>query len=118
VEFSVQALQLRHAKNTPQLRKTNTLGALRVIAEQKFLPVEKCKILEEGYTFLRRVENKLHLYDNRQTFLIPGEQRGLRRLAKSLRFSDRGSTTAQEQFEAAIQKTMSGCRDIFEEVFF
>lgn len=118
IEFSVQALQLLHAKNNPSLKGRRTLQAIPAIERLKLLSSKECETLREGYLFLRRVENKLQLYDNRQTFLIPKEPHGRRRLAKSLGFSDSEGQKAEDEFDISLRKTMSDCRAIFEKVFF
>ncbi len=118
VEFSVQALQLFHAKRLPELKSANTLQALSMIEKLELLSEEDCQTLRDGYIFLRRIENRLQLYDNRQTFLIPSHKQGVRGLAKSLGFSDSTHVKAEDQFQSVLGQTMEKCREIFEQVFF
>ncbi|MBI4388187.1 MAG: hypothetical protein HY582_04010 [Candidatus Omnitrophica bacterium] len=117
-EFSIQALQLFHAKARPQLKTQNTLEALRQIEVQKLLSEQECHTLRKSYSFLRRVENKLHLEANRQTFVIPTDRQALRRLARSLGFSDETHLSAEDTFERELRKVMAECREIFERIFF
>jgi glutamate-ammonia-ligase adenylyltransferase len=53
VEYLVQGLQIAHARSNPALRTTNTLQAIRALAQHGCLTSEIGKKLEEAYTFLR-----------------------------------------------------------------
>ncbi|MBI3316780.1 MAG: hypothetical protein HYZ85_02080 [Candidatus Omnitrophica bacterium] len=79
---------------------------------------EDTRALKEGYELMRRIENRLQLYENRQVFNRPSEKTALRVLAKGLGFSDAGGIAAEEKLEAAYSKTKSQCREIFERVFY
>lgn len=118
IEFSVQTFQLRYGKKKNDLRSTNTLEVMSAIQKNELLADDKIKTLKEGYLFLRRIENKLHLFDNRQTFLIPQSKQDLRRLARSMGFHDSVSLRAEDQFEGVLRRTMNQCRQIFEHIFF
>ena len=118
LEFIVQMIQMQNAETIPALKLGNHLSALKQIRLAKLLNEQECKDLENTYVFLRRIENKLHLYENRQTFLVPENESGLRRLARSLDFQDTGAQSAEEIFKLELKFRMSRARTIFERVFY
>jgi glutamate-ammonia-ligase adenylyltransferase len=118
IEFSVQAIQLRHAFQQPSLRQQNTLDALEAIRRLNLLEELDCETLRQGYLFLRGIEDYLHLYDNRREFNIPGEKRKLRALARTLGFSDSDQEKAGDRFLSQFQRTRHACRELFERIFF
>jgi glutamate-ammonia-ligase adenylyltransferase len=89
VEFITQALQMRHGRSVPALRRANTILALRAIKAAGFLPAADADALGEHYRFLRRVSAGLRLFGARPADAlepagpIPG------RLAKSLDYPSR-----------------------------
>ncbi len=113
IEFAVQIIQLQQG-----IRERNTLRALDAITNSGKQSESDIQTLREGYIFLRKIENRLQLFDNRQVFMIPKDKTSLRRLARSLGFSDLASSSAEDLFQAQLSKTMQTCRLIFERVFF
>lgn len=116
IEFTVQWLQLKYGTQFPGLRSANTLEGLKQIEKLELLPEKKCHILREGYLFLRQIENRLHLYQNRQTFDLPEEKGLLRGLAVSLGFRRGEKEDPEIQFGIKMQDFRRECRKIFEEV--
>lgn len=65
VEFVVQMLQLRYGKDNQNVRCRNTLDALEELKDKKIVKLADAKRLEEGYLFLKRMENLLRLLHDR-----------------------------------------------------
>ncbi len=86
VEFFVNALQLVHGGKTSALRERNTMRALRKLEKAGLLSGTDADALEEAYLFLRRVENRLQMVDERQTQALPSGERDRARLWRSLHF--------------------------------
>ena len=84
VEFLVQALQLVHAPDQPDLLTGNTLEALSALRRGGFLPEETTLQLEQDYLLLRRVEHHLQIYEDRQTHTLPRDPEELEALAKRI----------------------------------
>ena len=61
LEYLVQALQMTHGKDQPQLRKTNTRDALQALARLNLLPAESAGQLDEAYLFLRNLIESLRM---------------------------------------------------------
>ncbi|MEB2285036.1 MAG: bifunctional glutamine synthetase adenylyltransferase/deadenyltransferase [Polyangiaceae bacterium UTPRO1] len=83
VEFVIQNLQLIHAGKDERIRERNSLLALERLVEARYLPADESARLAEAYRFLRDVEHKIQLVDERQTQVIPSGQAELQ-LARRL----------------------------------
>ncbi len=99
VEFVVQALQLIHAGKDPRVRERTTLPALDRLVECRYLAAADRDALRDAYRFLRQVEHKLQLVQDRQTHTIPDDEEGVRALARRLRLA--------EQVQSAKYKVQS-----------
>ena len=56
VEFLVQVYQLKHGRELPQVRLTNTWDALQALKAAQLLSAQDYAVLHAGYDFLRLVE--------------------------------------------------------------
>jgi glutamate-ammonia-ligase adenylyltransferase len=81
IEFIVQAFQLIRGGSDARLQTRGLLDALRQLAGQKLLPGEAVARLEESYRYLRRVENRLQIWNDEQTHELPETDIGRARLA-------------------------------------
>ena len=61
IEFLTQMLQLTHGCRHPELRRRETLQALKALKDKKILPQSEHKLLSDGYLFLRRLDHRLRL---------------------------------------------------------
>ncbi|XXF75566.1 bifunctional [glutamate--ammonia ligase]-adenylyl-L-tyrosine phosphorylase/[glutamate--ammonia-ligase] adenylyltransferase [Myxococcaceae bacterium GXIMD 01537] len=84
VEFFVNALQLLQGGKDANLRERGTMRALRRLERAGFVSGPDADALEEAYLFLRRVENRLQMREERQTQALPTDARERTRLAASL----------------------------------
>jgi glutamate-ammonia-ligase adenylyltransferase len=99
VEFVAQALQLLHGGRIPQLRDRSTQRALARLAEVKMLPADTAAALLDAYRFLRRLENRIQMQDERQLHELPRTPAGLARIARAMGF---GGDDAVAAFGAAL----------------
>lgn len=91
VEFLVQALQLEAGRGRPEVLGGHTLEALgRLEAAGLVAPVD-AQALREAYVFLRTVEHRLQLMENRQVHRLPKREEDLGRLARTLGFREPGA---------------------------
>jgi len=65
IEFIVQMLQLRYGKKYPSIRHGNTLDAINALGDKNILEKNEVTELEEGYRFLRRMENLMRLLNDK-----------------------------------------------------
>ncbi|MHB8295551.1 MAG: [protein-PII] uridylyltransferase family protein [Acidimicrobiales bacterium] len=118
IEFSVQLLQLVHGRNDPSLREANTLLALARLAEGDYVAKEDAEALASSYRFLRTVEHRLQLIDDRQVHALPRKREGIEHLARVLGYRDRGSQTAGVLFEQELRAHMAVARRLHERLYF
>jgi glutamate-ammonia-ligase adenylyltransferase len=110
VEFVVQVLQLAHGAERPEIRSRNTLDALDRLTMNGLLPADDCRVLTDGYVFLRTIEHHLQLMHYRQTHALPDDEEALTHLARRLGFS---SGDAREQFLARYEQHRVAIRDVY-----
>ena len=71
LEFAVQALQLLHGGTDPWLQQGNTLLALHRLADKGFVGESEHAAIAAAYIFLRNLEHRLQLGQDRQTAVLP-----------------------------------------------
>lgn len=82
IEFVVQAQQLLRAGRQPFLQSAQTLPTLDKLAQYDLLTRDEAGQLREAYCWLRDVEHRLQMEDNRQTHSIPEGRAARQRLAR------------------------------------
>ena len=86
IEFFIQALQLVYAGKNPALRVKNSLHALGVLKEARIINDNDCTALSEAYRFLRIVEHRIQVVQERQTHSLPKKEDELLALARRCGF--------------------------------
>jgi len=82
VEFLVQSLQVLHAGRLPFLQIPQTLPGLAKLSQYNLLSDGEARQLDAAYRFLRDVEHRLQMEENRQTHTIPVDHPARLRLAR------------------------------------
>jgi glutamate-ammonia-ligase adenylyltransferase len=118
IEFAVQLLQLVHGRRDEALRTPNTLDGLHALAHRAYVGDQDALELTDAYRFLRRVEHRLQLAQERQTHTVPEDDRGRRRLARAMGYTDTPERTALESFDTAWREQMRVVRRIHEKLFY
>src|SRR6266540_987003 len=90
IEFAVQLLQLVHGRHDPALRSGTTLVALERLTAAGFVGRADAAQLADAYRFLRTVEHRLQLTDERRTHTIPAGEAERRWLARTMGYPDGG----------------------------
>src|SRR6266567_2773537 len=88
IEFAVQLLQLVHGRHDPALRSGTTLVALERLTAAGFVGRADAAQLAGAYRFLRTVEHRLQLTDERRTHTIPAVQAERRWLARTMGYPE------------------------------
>ncbi len=88
IEFLVQADQLIHAGKDRSIREKNTLKSLWKLKEKKLLSDEDYETLTAAYRFLRTVEHRIQVENERQTHKLPAKAEDLKRLARRCGFNE------------------------------
>ncbi len=118
VEFALQLLQLVHGRLDPGLRSPNTLELLDELAGAGYVDAEDAAALADGYRFLRRVEHRLQLEDERQVHAVPPSQDERSRLARVLGYRGDVGADALEQFDRDLAHHQATVRSIHERLYF
>ena len=84
IEFFIQMLQVVNASRHDVLQTTNTLETLAGLGRSGLITHEDEQQLQRAYLFLRRLENRLQMIDERQTHDLPDTREQRLRLARSL----------------------------------
>lgn len=71
IEFFIQALQLVYAGKNPLLRERNSLKSLDSLLSSRLISAEDHLRLSDAYRFLRTVEHRIQVVQERQTHNLP-----------------------------------------------
>jgi glutamate-ammonia-ligase adenylyltransferase len=82
IEFFIQALQLVYAGKNPHLRRKNSLEALTALKEARIITADDYNSLTEAYRFLRTVEHRIQVVQERQSHSLPRRDEEFRALAR------------------------------------
>jgi glutamate-ammonia-ligase adenylyltransferase len=107
IEFVAQALQLIHAGKDPHVRERSTLRGLDRLVEGKYLAAGDRDSLRDAYRFLRQVEHKLQIVQDRQTHSLPDDDDGIRALARRLRLVEQSAVSSQQSAVSSQQSAVS-----------
>ncbi|MCW8975465.1 MAG: bifunctional [glutamate--ammonia ligase]-adenylyl-L-tyrosine phosphorylase/[glutamate--ammonia-ligase] adenylyltransferase, partial [Sedimenticola sp.] len=88
IEFIGQAFQLIRGGREPELQIRPILPVLEVLGEKQQLSLEEVEELTAAYAFLRLVENRIQAWKDKQTHLLPEDEVGRLRIARSMGYSD------------------------------
>ncbi len=87
LEYVVQTYQLLYGGQIPQLRTPSMKAALDELRRRELLPEKDLDTCGEAYIFLRRLENRIQLFDGRQNHRLPPEGLVREALARSMGFT-------------------------------
>ncbi len=88
VEFIAQAFQLIHGGRDLSLQQRPLLKVLKTLEGQGYLPAAVVNELREGYEFLRYTEHAIQAIADRQTQMLPDDERDRARIAFMMGFAD------------------------------
>jgi glutamate-ammonia-ligase adenylyltransferase len=110
IEFVVQTLQLLQGGRLPFLQSSQTLPALAKMAQYGVLEESTTRDLSEAYGFLRKVEHRLQMEDNRQTHTIPDDAESRLRLAVLMGFE------SAQAFDTGLRQQTESVRQHYDAV--
>ncbi|MBD8594117.1 bifunctional [glutamate--ammonia ligase]-adenylyl-L-tyrosine phosphorylase/[glutamate--ammonia-ligase] adenylyltransferase [Pseudomonas sp. CFBP 8758] len=88
VEFIAQAFQLIHGGRDLSLQQRPLLKVLATLEGQGYLPAAVVDELREGYEFLRYTEHAIQAIADRQTQMLPDDERDRARIAFMMGFAE------------------------------
>ncbi len=116
IEFFAQILQIVNAAEHEVLQKTNTVDILAGLTSSGMLTSIEEKELLHSYLFLRRLENRLQMVDERQTHELPDSQVERLKIARSLRIEGESNDEILDNFENQLFVNQSIANSYFERV--
>jgi [glutamine synthetase] adenylyltransferase / [glutamine synthetase]-adenylyl-L-tyrosine phosphorylase len=111
IEFIGQAFQLIRGGNEKALQTRGILDVLALLDKLKLLPHLDAEQLSQAYRFLRRVENHIQQYQDRQTHDLPTSEPAQSILAYSLDFED------WPCFKSELDRVRAVVQAAFDQVF-
>ena len=118
IEFSVQLLQLVHGGSDGSVRSGNTLEALGALVEGGYVAEDDAAGLGVAYRWLRTVEHRIQLWQERRLRHLPSSTEDRSRLARVMGFKDSPSASAADRFESAHRAVLADVRNRFEKLFY
>jgi glutamate-ammonia-ligase adenylyltransferase len=111
VEFFAQTQQLIWGGRRRDLRVGATCEALARLAGAGRIGESDCRALTADYRFLRRVEHRLQMVDDRQTHRLPGDDDGITKLAIFLGYP------GAEAFTGELLRRLGSVEKYYAELF-
>ena len=118
IEFSIQLLQLVHGGNDPTVRSGNSLEALASLVDGGYVADDDGAGLSVAYGWLRNVEHRLQLWQERQVHHLPADPESRTRIAYTMGFKDSPSAGALNRFEERHEAVLRDVRGRFERLFY
>jgi glutamate-ammonia-ligase adenylyltransferase len=111
IEFFAQTQQLIWGGRMPELRVPDTCRALAALARSGRIGEQAADTLIQAYSFLRAVEHRLQMMEDRQTQTLPAEGPALDAFARFMGFETAG------EFGAALVGELRAVERIYGELF-
>jgi glutamate-ammonia-ligase adenylyltransferase len=103
---------MRHGLD-PRVRTTDTGLALEALVGAGYLERARFDVLREGYRFLRRLEQRIHVLTGRSGSVIDTRAPGLSELARRMGLTDEPGHDAAEQLLARYRRVTSSVREAY-----
>lgn len=110
IEFAIQTLQLLHGSRNAFTQERGTLKSIQALQRLDLLTAPAAAALTDAYVFLRRLEHRLQMWEDRQTHLVPEDPAIQTALARGLGFKNHAA------FEAEWRGHNRFVRDFFQSV--
>ena len=88
VEFIAQVFELMRGGRFVELRDRSLRSTLKHIANLDLIPKQICKKLDDCYVFLRKTENIIQEFSDKQTQSLPDNEKDIARLLVCLGYQD------------------------------
>jgi glutamate-ammonia-ligase adenylyltransferase len=115
VEFAVQFLQMRHGADT-RVRTPDTAEALEALTALGHVRAADYEALREGYRFLRRLEQRIHVQRGRGSSIVDARDPGLRALAHRMGYRDGPGLRAVDALLARYRDVTENVRSAYRRV--
>lgn len=114
IEFTVQLLQLVHARADESLRTGNTLSGLAALAQGGYVGRKDAEAMRTHYIWLRTLEHRLQLRQMQRTHLLPESERELRVMGRALGLKANSAAELISEWERIATEV----RNLHEKLFY
>ncbi|NVO01023.1 MAG: bifunctional [glutamate--ammonia ligase]-adenylyl-L-tyrosine phosphorylase/[glutamate--ammonia-ligase] adenylyltransferase, partial [Geobacteraceae bacterium] len=114
IEFFIQALQLVYAGKNPNLRERNSLKSLNILEEAGIISTDDRLLLTDAYRFLRTVEHRIQVVQERQTHNLPKKDDEFLALARRNGFL---TLDGAEQFRQELERHRGNVSSVYGNLF-
>jgi glutamate-ammonia-ligase adenylyltransferase len=111
IEFFAQAHQLIYGGKNPDLRRRGTLETLRALVGSGIISQKESEVLVKAYGFLRSLEHRIQVYQDRQTHILPQKAGDLLRLARTMGLPDGPALLAE------LDRHTGNVRTVYDNLF-
>jgi [glutamine synthetase] adenylyltransferase / [glutamine synthetase]-adenylyl-L-tyrosine phosphorylase len=118
IEFSIQLLQLVHGAADETVRDGSSLTALHALVRGGYVDEEDGAGLDVAYRWLRKVEHRLQIWQERRTHALPKDEEARAKLARLMGFADTPVHSAYQRFEAGHRSVLADVRHRFDRLFY
>ncbi len=115
VEFATQWLQMQHGRD-PRVRSPDTLNALEALAAADYLSQPQYETLREAYTFLRRLEQRMHVLRGTSSTTLDAHGVGLRELSRRMGIEGTAGSESREELLQRYQHVVNSVRETYLEI--
>ena len=116
IEFLVQCLQRLHGGRDLWLQHPGSLLALRRLHDKEILSDLEYSRLAGAYQFLRHLEHRLQVDQDRQTHVLPDDPSALELLARKMPAARAGSEPSGRKLIRQLNKHLKTTQEIYERV--
>src|SRR3954451_2954045 len=116
IEFLAQCLQRLHGGREPWVRHGGTMLALSRLRDKGLLSGGEYARLTSAYQFLRNLEHRLQLEEDRQTHTLPSEPDRLETLARKMPPEATGASLTAASMNDRLRDHLRAVRDIYDRV--
>ena len=118
IEFSVQLLQLVHGSTDPSVRAPATIDALLQLVSGGYIAEEDAAGLSVAYRWLRNVEHRLQLRQERRVRMLPVDDDSRAEIARAMGFDEGSFESALSRFDSVHNSVLADVRGRFEKLFY
>ncbi len=115
IEFATQWLQMQHGRD-PAIRTTDTVEALEALRKRGYLSPVAFETFSDGYYFLRRLEQRIHILRGAGSTVLDAADGGLELLARRMGLQRRGATPITNALLAKFHDVTDAVRSTYLDV--
>ncbi len=116
IEFLTQCLQRLHGGRDQWVRHGGTMISLLRLRDKGLLSGAEYARLAAAYQFLRYLEHRLQMEEDRQTHTLPSDPKRLEILARKMPADSTGDRFTAETMRARLHEYLAAVREIYERV--